>query len=201
MSGIMLAVIMSMLLLADGCPVEEKPIGSICFAPTNWDENKLPELTQLVQATVQDTILVAQECHNNQSQNQLIHWPAAAAASQAANIDVCVQPRSLIAVVLKSDPGTGYSWFPASILDKAKPFVSSPELHCRQCEFSYPTTNNENNGDSEPEWLPMGAGGMERWWFHVPIQPGVHTIQLAYVRPWAPTTEPSRLLTIHVQVV
>ena len=84
------------------------------------------------------------------------------------------------ALVLGSNPSTGYRWQFAEPLDEAVlAFVGS--------EYRPPEAN------------PIGAGGPEIWTFRA-VGRGATTISLKYIRPWETDVPPARTATFPVVV-
>ncbi|MBN2027679.1 MAG: protease inhibitor I42 family protein [Actinobacteria bacterium] len=90
------------------------------------------------------------------------------------------------AIVLESNPTTGYSWQLAEPLDEEI-------VELVKTEFE------EKKPEGEEEEEPLGAPGEEVWTFEA-IGEGSTEIELEYVRPWETDAAPEETMTFEVEV-
>lgn len=92
------------------------------------------------------------------------------------------------AIVLVSNPTTGYSWQLAEPLDEDIVELVSTEFE-----------KNGSEGEGEGEEEPLGAPGEEVWTFEA-IGEGSTEISLEYVRPWETDASPEETKTFEIEV-
>lgn len=95
------------------------------------------------------------------------------------------------ALLLESNPTTGYSWQLAEPLDESMVILVSKEY-----EQSKEKSGSESGGEGE---TMVGVGGEDVWTFRA-VGEGETEISLKYVRPWEPASPEDETITVTVNI-